>query len=122
MPRHPDCDSYGKPLFQAPDRGRSRTTRSGPRMWQELKEKESRAYASKPRFCIISQVFRVATVFWLFLQTAIASERDVAEWVLRWEGRVTVSGRTQPIENITQLTDDIHITGIDLTPAVMRPQ
>jgi Leucine-rich repeat (LRR) protein len=35
---------------------------------------------------------------------------------------VTVAGRTQPIGNLSQLTDDIHITGIDLTSSVMRPR
>src|SRR5690348_14887710 len=82
-----------------------------------------RAYARNPRFCIIAQVFRVATIL-LFSTELIwaASDRDIAEWVLRWEGHVSIAGRAQPILNISQLKGDIHITGIDLTPAVMRPQ
>src|SRR5262249_17992592 len=42
--------------------------------------------------------------------------------VLRWEGHVTVAGRTQPINNISELTDQVQITGIDLTPVVMPPK
>ncbi len=68
-------------------------------------------------------MLRITTLFVFFLQiAAAASDRDIAEWVLRWEGHVTIAGRAQPINNISQLTDDIHITGIDLTPVVMRPK
>lgn len=67
-------------------------------------------------------MFRITTTFLLILPiAAAASDRDIAEWVLRWEGHVTVAGRAQPIDNVSQLSDDIRITGIDLTPAVMRP-
>jgi hypothetical protein len=55
---------------------------------------------------------------------AAASDRDIAEWVLRWEGRVTIAGRAQPIANVSQLQAEreIRITGIDLTSAVMEPR
>jgi hypothetical protein len=29
-----------------------------------------------------------------------ASNREVAEWVIRWEGRVILEGQWQPITNI----------------------
>src|SRR5690349_3001165 len=53
---------------------------------------------------------------------AATVDRDVAEWVLRWEGHVTIAGRAHPIINISELTDQIQITGIDLTPVVMPPR
>ena len=66
---------------------------------------------------------RATALFLLFIQlAAAASDRDVAEWVVRWEGQVTIAGRVQPIHKISQLQDGIHITGIDLTPAVMQPR
>jgi hypothetical protein len=68
-------------------------------------------------------VFRIATALLIFVQLATAaSDRDIAEWVLRWEGHVTVAGHAQPISNISQLTDNLQISGIDLTAAVMRPR
>ena len=51
-----------------------------------------------------------------------ANDREVAEWVLRWEGHITLAGHPQPLDDVSQLgAGDIQITGIDLTPAVMHP-
>src|SRR5689334_6606281 len=51
-----------------------------------------------------------------------ASEREIAEWVLRWEGQVILEGSGKPLTDVSQLpAGDIHIMGIDLTGAVMRP-
>ena len=45
-----------------------------------------------------------------------ASERETAEWVLRWEGRVTLDGSRQAVSDLSQLPEgEFHITGIDLT-------
>jgi len=52
----------------------------------------------------------------------VATEKQIAEWVLRWEGEVTVQGRPQPLRDVDQIPPgDIHITGIDLTAVVMHP-
>ena len=68
-------------------------------------------------------MFRITSTLILFVQiAAAASDREIAEWVLRWEGHVTVAGRAQPLRDVSQLTDDIHITGVDLTPVVMPPK
>src|SRR5947209_16205413 len=68
-------------------------------------------------------MYRAITLFFLVAALAYAgSERDTAEWVLRWEGRVVLEGSRQPLNDVSQLpAGDIHITGIDLTGAVMRP-
>ncbi|MEP7366428.1 MAG: hypothetical protein ABI972_24485, partial [Acidobacteriota bacterium] len=51
-----------------------------------------------------------------------ASERELAEWVIRWEGRVMVEGSRQPIAELSQIpAGSFEITGIDLTGSVMRP-
>jgi hypothetical protein len=51
-----------------------------------------------------------------------ASDRDMAEWVIRWEGRVIVEGNRLPINDISQLPPgDFRIVGVDLTGAVMVP-
>jgi len=51
-----------------------------------------------------------------------ATERDIAEWVLRWEGQVTIEGSRKPFTEVSQLpTGDVQITGIDLTAGVMHP-
>src|SRR5215472_6645862 len=51
-----------------------------------------------------------------------ATERDVAEWVLRWEGSVILEGSNAPLRDVSQLpAGDFHIKSIDLTAAVMRP-
>ncbi len=51
-----------------------------------------------------------------------ASDRDIAEWVIRWEGRVVLEGHRQPITDTAQLpAGEIRIVGIDLTGCVMHP-
>ncbi|MGH9660437.1 MAG: leucine-rich repeat domain-containing protein, partial [Bryobacteraceae bacterium] len=51
-----------------------------------------------------------------------ASEREVAEWVIRWEGRVILEGIRQPLDDVSQLpAGDFRITGIDLTWSVLHP-
>src|SRR4051794_40732467 len=51
-----------------------------------------------------------------------ANEREVAEWVLRWEGQVVLEGSRKPLTDVSQIpAGEIHIAGIDLTGAVMRP-
>src|ERR1700733_7830985 len=61
----------------------------------------------------------------LFLAAGLmhaASAREIAEWVMRWEGRVVLEGSRQPLKDVSQLpAGEIHIAGIDLTGAVMRP-
>jgi len=53
---------------------------------------------------------------------AAATERDVAEWVLRWEGSLILEGSNTPIRDVFHLpAGDFHIVSIDLTAAVMRP-
>ena len=49
-----------------------------------------------------------------------ASEREVAEWVIRWEGSLILEGSNQPIVDLSQLpAGAFHIASIDLTAAVM---
>src|SRR4051812_31082347 len=51
-----------------------------------------------------------------------ATEREVAEWVLRWEGTVIVEGSSAPITNLSQIpAGDFHISSIELTGGVMHP-
>ena len=46
----------------------------------------------------------------------------MAEWVIRWEGRVILEGNRLPINDISQLPPgDFRIVGVDLTGAVMVP-
>src|SRR5271169_5881585 len=59
----------------------------------------------------------------LFAASAYAaSERDLAEWVIRWEGSVVLEGAREPLHDVSQIPPrDIHIAAIDLTAGVMRP-
>src|SRR5450432_1433703 len=51
-----------------------------------------------------------------------ATERETAEWVLRWEGSVVLGGANATVREVSKLPPgDIHITAIDLTGAVMHP-
>src|SRR5690348_3888559 len=51
-----------------------------------------------------------------------ATERDIAEWVVRWEGSLIVEGSREPIRNLSQIPKgEFHIAAIDLTASVMRP-
>src|SRR5207248_1160530 len=65
------------------------------------------------------------TILAICLTTGLAkaaSDRDVAEWVIRWEGRVMLDGHREPITDLGQLPrGEIRIVGIDLTGAVMHP-
>lgn len=64
---------------------------------------------------------RFALLCW-FAAVAFAAERDVAEWVIRWEGLVTLDGVAQPVGDVSQLPPgEVRITGIDLTGSVMPP-
>ena len=46
----------------------------------------------------------------------------MAEWVIRWEGRVMLEGNRLPINDLSQLpAGDFRIVGVDLTGAVMVP-
>jgi len=58
----------------------------------------------------------------LFSTVAFAGDRDIAEWVIRWEGLVTLAGHPQPVGNVSQLpAGEVQITGIDLTGSVLPP-
>ena len=51
-----------------------------------------------------------------------ATEREIAEWVLRWDGSVMLEGTNRPVHDVSHLpTGEIHIAAIDLTAAVMHP-
>jgi Leucine-rich repeat (LRR) protein len=51
-----------------------------------------------------------------------ASEREIAEWALRWEGTVLLEGAQQPLTDVSQIPPgDFHIVAIDLTAGVMHP-
>ena len=51
-----------------------------------------------------------------------ASEREIAEWAIRWEGRVIIEGQPRAVTDISQFPPgEFRITGIDLTGAVMHP-
>ena len=70
-----------------------------------------------------SVIFRTIIALTL-ASTAVhaASDRDMAEWVIRWEGRVMIEGNRLPINDISQLPPgDFRIVGVDLTGAVMVP-
>jgi hypothetical protein len=45
---------------------------------------------------------RFALLCW-FAAVAFAAERDVAEWVIRWEGLVTLDGVAQPVGDVSLL-------------------
>src|SRR3954451_7125227 len=68
-------------------------------------------------------MLRIILAFCLAVVCASAeTQRDIADWVIRWEGRVMLQGSRQPITELSQIPPgDIKITGIDLTGAVMLP-
>jgi len=68
-------------------------------------------------------MFRIVFAFALgSLCAHAASQREIAEWVIRWEGRVILEGSRQPITELSQIpTGEFTIAGIDLTGAVMLP-
>src|SRR6187200_1112376 len=57
------------------------------------------------------------------LSATAASERELAEWVIRWEGRVMIEGSRQPVTELSQIPEgEFKIVGVDLTGSVMRPE
>src|ERR1035441_5137404 len=64
----------------------------------------------------------IAALLFFVVAAQAATEREVAEWVLRWEGSLILEGSNAPIRDVFQLpAGDFHIASIDLTAAVMRP-
>ncbi|MBM3794928.1 MAG: hypothetical protein FJW31_12860 [Acidobacteria bacterium] len=50
------------------------------------------------------------------------TDRELAEWAIRWEGRVIVEGLRQPVTELSQIpSGPFRIVGLDLTGSVMRP-
>src|SRR5580692_8384495 len=66
---------------------------------------------------------QLLAAFFLFAVAGYgATEREIAEWVLRWEGSLMLEGASQPIHDVSQLPPGVfHITSVDLTAAVMHP-
>src|SRR5215471_13096552 len=64
-----------------------------------------------------SVIFRTIIVLTLACTAALAaSDREMAEWVIRWEGRVMIEGTRLPVNDISQLPPgDFRIVGVDLT-------
>ena len=55
--------------------------------------------------------------------TVLASEREVAEWVIRQGGRVILESDRKPIADVTQLpAGEVRITGVDLTGTLIDPK
>ena len=51
-----------------------------------------------------------------------ASTREIAEWVIRWEGQFTVEGRRTPVTDLSEIPEGaFEIVRVDLTGAVMPP-
>ncbi len=64
----------------------------------------------------------VAALLLFAVSAYAATERDLAEWVLRWEGSVLLEGAGEPLHDVSQLpVGEIHIAAIELTAGVMRP-
>jgi hypothetical protein len=69
------------------------------------------------------------TILGIFYLTAFAigaahaaTQREIAEWVIRWEGQVSLANGPGPLTNVSQIpAGDLQITGIDLTAGVMHP-
>src|SRR5690242_17563707 len=68
-------------------------------------------------------IFRTILVACTLLTPArAASDREVAEWVIRWDGRLMLEGVARPVNNLAELPPgDLRIRGVDLTGAVMVP-
>ena len=65
---------------------------------------------------------KIAVLFLTIIACCAASDRDLAEWAIRWEGRVILDGQRQPIADVAPLpAGEIRIVGIDLTGCVMHP-
>src|SRR5580693_7367773 len=64
----------------------------------------------------------VAAFLFFAVAAPAATEREIAEWAIRWEGSVILEGSNAPIRDLSQLpAGDFHITSIDLTAVVMHP-
>src|SRR5450631_1322361 len=64
----------------------------------------------------------IAALLFFAVAAPAATEREVAEWALRWEGSLFLEGSNEPLRHLSQLPPgDFHIASIDLTAAVMRP-
>src|ERR1051326_6627946 len=63
----------------------------------------------------------ILAVFLASIPSFAASDCEIAEWVIRWEGRVTLEGIKQPVNDVAKLPAECHITAVDLTGAVMVP-
>ncbi len=52
-----------------------------------------------------------------------ATEREVAEWVVRQGGRVVLEGSRTPLRDLSELpAGELHITGVDLTNTTVDPK
>jgi hypothetical protein len=64
-------------------------------------------------------------IFSILFMAAVAqcaSQREIAEWVIRWEGQVTIANGRGVLADVDQIpAGDIQITSIDLTAGVMHP-
>src|SRR5262245_60979223 len=70
----------------------------------------------------VGNMRRIAALCLLTAFTALADERDVAEWVIRWDGRFFIEGQSQAISSISDIPSGrFEITSIDLTGGVMAP-
>src|SRR6202020_1385672 len=64
----------------------------------------------------------IAALLFFAVAASAATEREVAEGALRWEGSLILEGSNGAIRNLSQLPPgDFHIASIDLSGRVMRP-
>jgi hypothetical protein len=68
-------------------------------------------------------MYRTIFAFFLFALTAQAlTQREIAEWVIRWEGEFVVEGSRRPIGDLSQIPGGgFEIVSVDLTGSVMPP-
>ena len=67
-------------------------------------------------------MFRIIFALLLFAGMAQSSEREIAEWVIRWEGQFTTVGSRQVIGDLSEIPEDeFRISSVDLTGSVMPP-
>lgn len=70
----------------------------------------------------MSSLPRLALLCLAFVLAASASERDVAEWVMRLGGRVIVEGNRVPLRDVSELPqDELQIRGLDFTNTTLDP-
>src|SRR5579864_7015663 len=64
----------------------------------------------------------IAALILFAAAASAATEREVAEWAIRWEGSLILEGSNEPIRDLSLLPPgDFHIASIDLSGAVMHP-